>query len=71
MTRQMKGAKKMAAKKRKKAGGKIKYKQITVETFYTDGQRELANFSEPDKFFRHIERKVSEDYIDSIRVELF
>ena len=57
--------------KNKQAENQIKYKQITVEITFTDGEKEMKNFYSPAGCFRHIEKAVTEHYADSIRIELF
>jgi len=65
--------KKKAAKKKKPTvvNEPLKYKQITAEIVFTDGEIETATFYRPSECFRYIERTVGEHYADSVRVELF
>ena len=60
-------AKKQAANKKKA----LRYKQMTAEITFTDGEIKTLTFYKPADCFRNIERIVSEHYADSIRVELF
>lgn len=53
------------------AVSRTKYKQITVEFAFTDGGTETVTFYSPVDCFRYIERTVSEQYTNSVRVELF
>lgn len=53
------------------AAGRLKYKQITVEFAFTDGGTETVTFYSPVDCFRYIERRVCEQYTNSVRVELF
>ena len=48
-----------------------KYKQMTVEILFTDGELKTVTFYKPADCFRYIERTVCEEYADSVRVELF
>ena len=61
----------MAKKKRIKTDGQVKYKQMTVEITFTDGEIQVHNFYDPSKCFRYIEQAVSEHYTDRVRIELF
>jgi len=49
----------------------LKYKQITVEFAFTDGGTETVTFYSPADCFRYVERRVCEQYTNSVRVELF
>ncbi len=64
---------KKAAKKPKPIAAKkpLEYKHITVEIAFTDGGITTATFYKLADCFRYIEQVVTEDYADSIRVELF
>jgi len=53
------------------AVSRLKYKQITVEFAFTDGEKETVTFYSPADCFRYIERRVCEQYTNSVRVELF
>jgi hypothetical protein len=53
------------------AASRLKYKQITVEFAFTDGGTETVTFYNPVDCFRYIERRVCEQYTNSVRVELF
>ncbi len=69
-------AEKKKAKKKKQseptaAVSRLKYKQITVEFAFTDGGIETVTFYSPADCFRYIERTISEQYTNSVRVELF
>ena len=66
-------AKKRAKKKAKATttNTQLKYKQMTVEIVFTDGEIETITFYNPADCFRYIERTVTEHRVDSIRVELF
>ena len=49
----------------------IKYKQMTVEIMYTDGEITTATFYDLKDCCRHIERLAAEHYTDRVRIELF
>jgi hypothetical protein len=53
------------------AVSRLKYKQITVEFAFTDGGTETVTFYSPVDCFRYVERRVCEQYTNSVRVELF
>ena len=53
------------------AGMPLRYKQITVEIMYTDGEIATATFYKVSDCFGYIERTVSERYANSVRIELF
>ena len=59
-----------AAKKRKTAGP-VAYRQITVEIFFTDGERALGTFHSVGDVLSYVENAVSGRYADSVRIELF
>ena len=65
--------KKTTAKKQKItiSNNPLKYKQMTVELAFTDGEIETVTFYSPADCFRYIERTVTEHYANSVRVELF
>ena len=67
-------AKKKKAKKKKqpvKAEGQVRYKQMTTELLFTDGEIKTVTFYKSAECFRFIERAVCEHYADTVRVELF
>ena len=49
----------------------VKYKQITAEIFFTDGEIETINFNTPEDFLDYIAKTIRVQFVDSIRVELF
>ncbi len=53
------------------AVSRLKYKQITVEFAFTDGGTETVTFYSPVDCFHYVERRVCEQYTNSVRVELF
>jgi hypothetical protein len=64
-----------AAQKQKTAGGAVpdavRYRQVTVEISFTDGERGLETFHNIAGVLGYIENAVSGRYADSVRIELF
>ena len=63
--------KKTVAKKAALAAGGVKYKHMSVEIGFTDGEVGTATFYSLGDCFRYVERAVGEHYADRVRVELF
>ena len=49
----------------------IKYKQMTLEILFTDGQVETVTFYNPENLLRFMAQIIRTHFADSIRIELF
>ena len=49
----------------------IRYKHMTIEILFTDGQVKTATFYDLKDLLNYIEQTVAICYTDSIRIELF
>ena len=48
----------------------LRYKMLTSEIAFTDGEIETLTFYDIDKCFDHIKDRVKYDYVNSVQVEL-
>ena len=67
-------AKKSELKKNRKTTDmktEVKYKQITAEIFFTDGEIKTATFYNLKDILGYVDQSAGVRYVNSIRIELF